>query len=127
MITTTITGYAGFVRLVPANAKNKSAVLNINLATNRKVGDREFTDWVSVKVWGDRAAKLAPHISKGSHLLVVGRPEARAYKANDGTPKAELVVHANELEFLSAKAKGETHHDHEDNGIHEEEGELVLT
>lgn len=82
-------------------------MLNVSLATNRRVGDREFVDWTSVKVWGERAEKLAPHVGKGTKLLVTGRPEARGYTAADGTAKAELVVHANEIEFLSAKGKVE--------------------
>lgn len=102
MFETTITGHVGTVRLV--EPKGKSPVLNISIACNRRVGEKEFTDWVSCKIWGERGQKLAPHIAKGSHLLVSGRPEARPYKANDGTAKAELVVHVNELEFLSAKA-----------------------
>ncbi len=103
MLKTEIIGNVGTCRLV--KAPGKAPVLNVSLATNRKMGDREFVDWVSVKVWGERAEKLAPHIGKGTKLLVIGRPEARAYKANDGTAKAELVVHAAEIEFLSAKGK----------------------
>ena len=99
MYTTTIIGNVGTCRLV--QAKGKSPVLNISLATNRKVGEKDYTDWTSVKVWGDRAPKISPHISKGIKILVTGRPEARAYKAADGTAKAELIVHANEIEFLS--------------------------
>lgn len=38
-------------------------------------------------------------------LLLKGRPEARAFKAADGTAKAELILHVNDLEFLSAKGK----------------------
>lgn len=97
-------------------------MLNISLATNRKVGEREFVDWTSVKVWGERAEKLAPHIGKGTKLLITGRPEARPFKANDGTAKAELVVHANDIEFLSGKGK----HDPGDEPDHAEDEELPL-
>ena len=102
MLEIKITGNVGTVRLV--KAAGKTPVLNISLATNRKVADREFVDWTSLKIWGERGESLAPHISKGTKLLATGRPEARAYKANDGTAKAELVVHVSDLEFLSAKA-----------------------
>lgn len=112
MLEIKLTGNVGTCRLV--TAAGKSPVLNVSLATNRKVGEREFVDWTSVKIWGERAEKLAPHISKGTKLLVTGRPEARAYKANDGTAKAELVVHANEIEFLSAKGKHEDAPEHAD-------------
>ncbi len=110
MLEIKITGNVGTCRLV--KAAGKSPVLNISLATNRKVGDREFVDWCSAKVWGERAERLAPHISKGTKLLITGRPEARAYKGADGTAKAELVVHVTDLEFLSAKATHEEGPDH---------------
>ncbi len=102
MIETTITGYVGSAKFVAA--QGKQPVLNISLAVNRKVGEREFTDWVSAKVWGERATKLKEHVSKGSRLLLKGRPEARAFKKGDGTPGAELILHVSELEFLSSKA-----------------------
>lgn len=82
-------------------------MLNINLASKRRVGEREFTDWVSVKIWGERAEKLASHVHKGMHLLVTGRPEARGFKKADGTAAGELVLHVAKLEFLSAKPKEE--------------------
>ena len=121
MLKIELIGNAGTCRLV--TTADKSPVLNISMATNRKVREREYVDWVSVKVWGERAERLSPHITKGTKLLVIGRPEARAYKANDGTAKAELVVHANEIEFLSAKGKA----DPGDAPDHSEEpGELAL-
>lgn len=121
MLEIKVTGNVGTYRLV--TAAGKSPVLNLSLATNRRVGEREFTDWTSIKIWGERASKLAPHIGKGTKLLVTGRPEARPYKANDGTPRAELVVHAAEVEFLSAKGKT----DQGDAPEHSEEpGELAL-
>lgn len=105
MLTTTLTGYVGSVKFV--HAPGKSQVLNINLASNRRVGEREFTDWVSAKIWGERAEKLSSHIRKGMHLLVTGRPEARGFKKADGTAAGELVLHVTELEFLSVKSKEE--------------------
>ena len=103
MLTATLTGFVGSVKLV--HARGKTPVLNINLASNRRVGGRDFTDWVSAKIWGDRAEKLASHIQKGMHLMVTGRPEARGYKKTDGTPVGELVLHVADLEFLSSKLK----------------------
>lgn len=55
------------------------------------------------KSGGERAEKLASHIQKGMHLLIIGRPEAMGFKKADGTAAGELVLHAAELEFLSAK------------------------
>jgi single-strand DNA-binding protein len=103
MLEVKTTGNVGTCRLVAA--AGKTPVLNISLATNRKVGDREFTDWSSVKIWGERGQKLAPFITKGTKLLISGRPEARAYKGTDGLAKAELVIHASDVEFLSGQGQ----------------------
>ena len=120
MLEVKVTGNVGTCRLV--TAAGKSPVLNVSLATNRKVGEREFTDWSSIKIWGERAQKLAPFIGKGTKLLITGRPEARAFKGNDGIAKAELVIHANEVEFLSSRREIGDEPDHG----HEEEAELPL-
>ncbi len=103
MLEATLTGNVGSVKFVAP--KGKSPVLNINIACNRKVGDNEYTDWVSAKVWGERAMKLKDYVTKGARLLLKGRPEAKGYKKSDGTPGSELILHVSELEFLSSKTK----------------------
>lgn len=99
-----MTGHVGSVKFVSGQS-GKSPVLNVNIACNRRVGENEYTDWVSAKVWGERATRLKDHVVKGARLLLKGRPEARAFKKGDGTPGAELILHVSELEFLSPKAK----------------------
>lgn len=101
MIETTIVGNVGSSRFATAG---QTPVLNVSIATSRKLGEREFTDWVSAKIWGERAVKLQPFVLKGAKLLLRGRPEARAYKRQDGTPVGELVLHVSVLEFLSPKS-----------------------
>lgn len=101
MTDTIVIGNVGSVRLFPN--ENNNDVLNVDLACNHKQGDKEYTDWIRVKVWGDRASKLAPHIHKGDKLYVRGRPEAKGYLRKDGTACADLVLHASEIEFFSAR------------------------
>ena len=107
----TILGNVGSVQL--GKTPNNLDVLSVDLACNHKGGDKGFTDWVKVKVWGERAPKLAPYIQKGDKLLVTGRPEAKGYLRKDGTAGADLVLHANEVEFLSSRkpAPGESTED----------------
>jgi single-strand DNA-binding protein len=104
MFESIVIGNVGTVRFVNSG---KTQVLNFSLAASRKVGDTEYTDWASVKVWGDRAERLKEHIAKGMKLLVRGRPEAKGYKREDGTVGGEMILHANEIEFLSPKSRQE--------------------
>lgn len=104
MFETTIVGNVGSVKFV--NAGGKMPVLNVSLASSRRVGENQYTDWTSVKIWGERAEKLQAHVTKGMKLLVRGRPEAKGFKRDDGTVAGELVLHVTELEFLSPKKSG---------------------
>lgn len=106
MFETTIIGNVGSVKFV--NTGGKMPVLNVSLASSRRVGENQYTDWTSVKIWGERAEKLKEHITKGMKLLVRGRPEAKGYKRDDGTVAGELVLHVSEFEFLSPKKSAET-------------------
>lgn len=116
-----VIGNVGSVKLFTGS----TPVLNVSVAASRRVGEREYTDWVSVKIWGERAGKLAAHIHKGMRLLVRGRPEPKGFLRQDGTPAGELILHANELEFLSPKSQGEHHADAEHTPA--DESELPLT
>lgn len=102
MLEIIIVGHIGSARFVKAGDTH---VLNLSIASSRRIRDREFTDWVSAKVWGERAEKLREHIAVGMKLLLRGRPEARGFLKNDGTVTGELVLHVLELEFLSGKSK----------------------
>ena len=104
MFETLVIGNVGSVKFFNAG---KMPILNINIASSRRIGEREFTDWVSAKVWGERAEKLKEHVVKGMKLLVRGRCEAKGYKRDDDTIAGELVLHVDTLEFLSPKQKGE--------------------
>lgn len=102
MFETIIIGNVGSVRFARSG---EFSVLNLSVATSRRVNDREYTDWVSGKLWGSRGEKLREHISIGMKILLRGRPEAKGFQKGDGTISGELVVHINELEFLSGKPK----------------------
>ena len=102
MLETIVVGNIGSVRFARAG---ETCVLNLSVASSRKINDREFTDWISAKLWGTRGEKLREHVSVGMKILLRGRPEAKGFQKGDGTVAGELVLHVNELEFLSAKAK----------------------
>lgn len=97
----TIHGNVGSTRLF--QNEGKPDILNIDVACNSKSGEKEFVDWYKVKVWGPLAGKLAPLIQKGDKLLVSGRPEAKGYLRKDGTVGADLVLHADDVQLLTAR------------------------
>ncbi len=57
--------------------------------------------WVTCLIFGERAEKLAPHIRKGTKLVVNGRLDVRQYDRNDGTKGTAVEVAVNDLEFMT--------------------------
>ena len=60
----------------------------------------EKTIWVTCSIWGERGTKLAPHILKGTFVVVEGSGGVNAY-LNKNTGAAEAVIRCmvNSLEF----------------------------
>jgi single-strand DNA-binding protein len=56
--------------------------------------------WITCSIWGERGVKLAPHILKGTFVVVEGAGGVNAY-LNKNTGAAEAVIRCmvNSLEF----------------------------
>lgn len=58
-------------------------------------GNERPSTWYDAAVWGKRAESLEKHITKGSKLVVTGRPTSRVHEG-----KAYLGINVNELTFM---------------------------
>lgn len=65
-------------------------VANFSVAENIGFGDAKKAQWWSCALWGNRAAKLAPYLTKGSAVTVCGEVTVREYDGKDGVRKWEL-------------------------------------
>jgi hypothetical protein len=63
--------------------------------------------WVRCKVWHPLAEKTEPLLSKGCMVAVSGRPQVHPYSRRDGSPGAELIVHAEEIQVLDGEESAE--------------------
>ena len=75
-------------------------VLNFSLAVDNgkdKQGNKRDPSWFDCSIWGKRASSLESYITKGTKLVLTGRPTARAYK-----DKAYLGITVNELTFMGS-------------------------
>lgn len=74
------------------------AVLGFSMAVDNgkdKGGNKRPATWFDCSIWGKRAESLQGHISKGTKLVLTGRPTARAHEG-----KAYLGISVNELTFM---------------------------
>ena len=88
-----------------AEVKNvgDNTVCSFSVAHTEKVygpTPSEKVIWITCSIWGERGVKLAPHILKGTFVVVEGSGGVNAY-LNKNTGAAEAVIRCmvNSLEF----------------------------
>ena len=69
--------------------------------------DNKFpTQWVDAALWGDRATKLAEHITKGAQFFMhVEDLHVELYDKRDGGQGVKLVARVGQIEFTRAPAQ----------------------
>ena len=78
---------------------NGTSVTDISIASNRVFGSekQEETTFVDVTVWGRQAEALQPYLSKGRHVIVVGRLKLSKWESDDGVKRSKLSVVAEKV------------------------------
>lgn len=77
-----------------------SPVLSVRLAVDTGKG---ATMWLNGSMWGSRAEKLAPMITKGTKLFLSGALSQREFTSRDGSKGTALEVRINELDFAGPR------------------------
>lgn len=67
-------------------------VTDFNVAENTGFGDNQKTRFYRVTVWRERGAKLAPHLTLGRPVYIVGNVDATAYIATKGENAGKAVA-----------------------------------
>jgi single-strand DNA-binding protein len=78
-----------------------TTVCSFSIAHTEKVygaNAGEKTIWVGCSVWGERAVKLAPFITKGTYIVAEGSGTVNAYMKN-GEPVGMINCRITSLEF----------------------------
>lgn len=101
-----------------------TAVLNMRMAVNDRRKNPQTGEWedapnyVTCTMFGNRAEKLAPYLSKGSKVAIDGKLRWREWE-RDGQRREALEVIVDELEFLSPRDSGQTNQTGGYGGIYE--------
>jgi single-strand DNA-binding protein len=83
------------------------AVVSFSVADQQGWGDNKHTLWIKCAMFGERAEKLLPYLTKGSLVEVVGTPSVEAWlKKGDNTAQAALKLTVSEVK-LHGSIKGE--------------------
>jgi len=80
-------------------------VLGFSVAIDQgkdKDGNKRDSVWVSCSIWGKRAESLQNYITKGTKLVVTGRPGVNVYEG-----KGSLTLLVNDLTFMGGSQQRE--------------------
>ena len=91
-----LTGNVGVdaeIQATPNSQKLKFSIAHNNYRNNK-------TTWFKIEAWGKKAELLNGRIKKGMKVTVIGELNMERWTGNDGAERTDLVVNANEVEFL---------------------------
>lgn len=80
--------------------------LEADVANNIGYGQYESTNWLKVKLWGDRANNIVQIFKKGSLVGGSGEAKVEPYANKNGEPKATLTITVRDLQLLASKKDG---------------------
>lgn len=86
------------------------AVLGFSMAVNERRknnqgGWDDYTNWIDVSIFGNRAQGLAPHLHKGMKLTVKGKLRYNKWE-KDGQTRFKLEVIGEDVDFMSPRSDG---------------------
>lgn len=78
--------------------QNNKCIGSFSLPVESGWGDNKKTAWVTCKLFGDRAEKLAPYLTKGSQISVTGAFELDEWE-KDGVKRSRPVIIVNDMQL----------------------------
>lgn len=89
------------------NTQSGHQVTGWPLAVDEYAGQGERrTLWIDCSMWGERGAKLAEFLKKGTPVTVAGQVGVRTYEAQ-GETKAVITLNVREITLQGSRADGE--------------------
>lgn len=89
-----------------------AAVVSLGVAVNDRAKNQQTGEWedrpnfVDCVMFGTRAEKVAPHLSKGCKVAIDGRLRWSQWQGQDGSKRSKLEVVVDDIEFMSRREDG---------------------
>jgi single-strand DNA-binding protein len=103
-----IAGQARIGRDAELRHTSSTSVCNVPLAFNGGYGERKFTTWIEVSIWGKQAEGLAQYLTKGKGVVVTLKDlKLEEFTKKDGTTASKLTAQLVDLEFSAGGERTE--------------------
>ncbi|HEJ9740061.1 TPA: single-stranded DNA-binding protein, partial [Proteus mirabilis] len=74
-------------------------VASFSLPVKQGYGEHEKVSWVICKMFGSKAEKLPPHLTKGIKVMVTGEFVMEEWTSQNGEKKSAPVIIVDQLDF----------------------------
>lgn len=78
-------------------------LLQLTVANNVGFGDFAKTNWLTVKMWGDRGEKIAQYLKKGTTVTGAGELSTEDWTGSDGKTRTNIVITVMNIQFSGGK------------------------
>lgn len=85
-------------------APSGDAVVSFSVGVKSGFGDKATTTWARCQIWGKRGESVAPYLTKGQLVGIVGELSVREYQDKQGQTKTSVDVRVNDLTLLGKKS-----------------------
>ena len=82
--------------------KNGKPYCKFTIASSFKNGDKEYTEWVPVQVWGELAKSCGDYLQKGKRVSIRGRFSTSSYQDGEGKKKYYTQIVAEQVAVVLA-------------------------
>lgn len=82
-----------------------TARLNISIAVNDGYGEKSYTNFFDVVIWGKTAENVKPYLSKGKQLCINGRLRQDRWE-KDGQKNSRVCIVAETVQLLGGRNDG---------------------
>lgn len=83
-------------------------LLEVNVANNTGFGEYAKTNWLKVKMWGDKGSKIKDYLTKGTLISGSGELTTEEWEDKQGKLNTNLVVTVLNIQILKSVKKEET-------------------
>ena len=82
---------------------NGDAVVSFSVGVKSGYGDKATTTWANCAMFGKRGESVAPYLTKGQLVGVIGEVSLREWSDKDGQKRVSLEVRVNDMTLLGSK------------------------
>lgn len=84
---------------------NQTAVCNFSIAVNDGYGEKQYTSFIPIVVFGKIAENCGKYLAKGRKVAIHGRIQTGSYVNRDGQKVYTTEIIADNVEFLTPKTQ----------------------